>query len=114
LHAFFSTRIFKEHHHVPHDYGQRYTLESRRALYAKLGRIAMPVMGAVLIAASPFLLSGLDRIVETAVTNAMPNCLVSLGTGLAQDPRPVTMAFLAIFALFGAVWIYFRMRMAAV
>jgi len=38
--------------------------------------------------------------------------ILALGTGLAQDPRPVTAAFLVIFALFSAVWVYFRMRLA--
>ena len=61
-------------------YGSRQTLKSRRALFAKLGRIAMPVMGAVLVAAGVFVLSGLDRVVETAVTNAMPEWLVTLTT----------------------------------
>ena len=61
-------------------YGSRRALMLRRAGFANLARAAMPVMGAVLVALAIAIFTGADRILETALTDAMPGWLVRLTT----------------------------------
>lgn len=49
---------------------------------ARTSRIAKPVMGAAFAFVGAFVLTGLDKIVETSLTNAMPDWLTSLTTRL--------------------------------
>ena len=37
--------------------------------------------------------------------------IIALGIGVAQEGRPITMIFLAIFAGFSALWIYYRWQL---
>ena len=61
-------------------YGSRQTLKNRRAQLMNLATVAKPVVGALLVIAGTFVLSGFDRTVEAALTNAAPDWLVSLTT----------------------------------
>lgn len=61
-------------------YGSRRALTLRRAGFANLARMAMPVMGAVLVALAIAIFTGADRVLETALTDAMPAWLVRLTT----------------------------------
>lgn len=61
-------------------YGSRRTILSRRELLRDLGRVAMPVMGVLLIATAIFVLSGFDKTVEAALVDAMPDWWVRLTT----------------------------------
>ena len=62
-------------------YGSRQAIFARRDVLAKMSRIAKPVMGAAFAFVGAFVLTGLDKIVETSLTNAMPDWLVTLTTG---------------------------------
>ncbi|MSQ53276.1 MAG: cytochrome c biogenesis protein CcdA [Betaproteobacteria bacterium] len=61
-------------------YGSRRTLVARRDLLARLGRVAMPLMGALLIAIALLALSGFDKRIEALLLNAMPEWWVNLTT----------------------------------
>lgn len=61
-------------------YGSRQTLRVRRELFAKIERRTRPALGGVLIAAGLLVLLGLDRALEAAFANLMPNWLVTLTT----------------------------------
>lgn len=61
-------------------YGSRQTLKSRRALLESVGRVANPVLGAVLVALSALILLGYDRAIQAALVNAMPDWLLELTT----------------------------------
>jgi cytochrome c biogenesis protein CcdA len=61
-------------------YGSRQALFARRDRLASLSRIGKPLIGATLVAIGLFVVSGLDRIVETALTEAMPDWLLDLTT----------------------------------
>lgn len=61
-------------------YGSRHAIFARRERLAVVSRIAKPLMGAALILLGAFVLSGLDKAVETALTGAMPDWLVALTT----------------------------------
>ena len=61
-------------------YGSRRALLARRGGLEWLSRVGKPLMGAVLIAMGALALSGLDRTIETALTEAMPNWLIALTT----------------------------------
>lgn len=63
-------------------YGSRQAIFARRDLLARTSRIAKPVMGAAFVFVGVFVLSGVDKIVETSLTNAMPDWLTNLTTGL--------------------------------
>jgi cytochrome c-type biogenesis protein len=63
-------------------YGSRTALLARRASLARLSQFGKPAMGSALIAVGLFILTGLDRIVETFLTRAMPDWLVALTTRL--------------------------------
>ena len=61
-------------------YGSRRALLLRRAAFANLARMAMPVMGALLVLLAIAIFTGADRVVETVLTEAMPEWLVRLTT----------------------------------
>jgi len=61
-------------------YGSRQAIAARRERLARLSRIAMPVMGVMLIVIGLFVLSGLDKQVEGALLDVMPDWLVLLTT----------------------------------
>ena len=61
-------------------YGSRQTLKSRRAMLESVGRVANPVLGALLIALGVLILLGYDRAIEAALVNAMPDWLLELTT----------------------------------
>lgn len=63
-------------------YGSRHAIFARRERLALASRIAKPLMGAALILLGVFVLSGLDKATETALTGAMPDWLVALTTRL--------------------------------
>lgn len=61
-------------------YGSRKALAARRDRMAGLAKAAKPVMGGVLLAMGLLIVSGLDKVVETRLTAAMPAWLVDLTT----------------------------------
>ena len=63
-------------------YGSRQAIFSRRDRLAKASRIAKPVMGAAFAFVGLFVVTGFDKVVETSLTNAMPDWLITLTTGL--------------------------------
>jgi cytochrome c-type biogenesis protein len=63
-------------------YGSRRAIVARRDWLARASRIAKPVMGATLIGVGGLVLTGLDKMVEAALTRAMPDWLVTVTTRL--------------------------------
>ena len=63
-------------------YGSRQAIFDRRDLFARMSRVAKPVMGAAFAFVGAFVLTGFDKIVETSLTNAMPDWLTTLTTRL--------------------------------
>jgi cytochrome c biogenesis protein CcdA len=63
-------------------YGSRQALLARRNSLAAASRWLKPVAGAALAAVGLFVVTGLDKIVETHLTNAMPEWLLNLTTRL--------------------------------
>ena len=63
-------------------YGSRQAIFVRRDLLARTSRVAKPVMGAAFAFVGAFILTGFDKIVETSLTNAMPDWLTTLTTRL--------------------------------
>lgn len=63
-------------------YGSRRAIVARRDWLAGASRIAKPVMGATLIGVGALVLTGLDKIIEAALTRAMPDWLVAVTTRL--------------------------------
>jgi cytochrome c-type biogenesis protein len=61
-------------------YGSRQAVMARRDRLMTFSRIAKPIMAATLIAVGALVLTGLDKRIETALTNAMPEWLVALTT----------------------------------
>lgn len=61
-------------------YGSRQALSLRRVKLARLAELAKPVMGAMLLLVGLLILSGLDKMIETRLTDAMPSWLVNLTT----------------------------------
>jgi cytochrome c biogenesis protein CcdA len=61
-------------------YGSRQAIAARRERLARLGRIAIPAMGVLLIAVALMVLSGLDKRIEGALLDVMPDWLVQLTT----------------------------------
>ena len=61
-------------------YGSRQALKSRRETFLKMERAARPALGVILVAAGLLVLLGLDRAVEQAFVERMPDWLVSLTT----------------------------------
>lgn len=63
-------------------YGSRQAVLARRDRFSRISQIGKPLMGAVLVLVGAFVLSGLDKIVEAALTRAMPDWLVAVTTRL--------------------------------
>jgi cytochrome c biogenesis protein CcdA len=61
-------------------YGSRQAIAARRQRLARMSRIAMPAMGVMLVAIGLFVLSGLDKQLEGALLDVMPDWLVLLTT----------------------------------
>jgi len=61
-------------------YGSRRALKARRSALAGFGRIANPVLGAVLAAMGILILLGLDRSLEAGLVSRMPDWLLALTT----------------------------------
>lgn len=61
-------------------YGSRQAMFVRRDWLTRSTKWAKPVMGTVFTTIGLFILTGIDRTVETALTNAMPDWLVTLTT----------------------------------
>jgi cytochrome c-type biogenesis protein len=61
-------------------YGSRHAVLARRERLDWLARVGKPLMGAVLIAVGVMILSGLDKTIETVLTEAMPDWLITLTT----------------------------------
>lgn len=63
-------------------YGSRQAILARRDRLARVSRIGKPLMGATFVALGVFVLTGLDKTVETSLTRAMPDWLVTVTTRL--------------------------------
>jgi cytochrome c-type biogenesis protein len=63
-------------------YGSRQALIARRNRLAQASRWLKPFAGTALAAVGVFVITGLDKIVETHLTNAMPDWLVNVTTRL--------------------------------
>lgn len=63
-------------------YGSRKAILARRDWMAQASHVGKPVMGAVLVGIGIFIVTGLDKVVETFLTDAMPDWLVSITTRL--------------------------------
>jgi cytochrome c-type biogenesis protein len=61
-------------------YGSRQAITARRNRLERMGRVAMPVMGVILIGIALIVLSGLDKQAEAALLDVMPDWLVQLTT----------------------------------
>jgi len=61
-------------------YGSRQAMTTRRDRLARLAKWAKPVMGAALLGMGLFIVTGIDKLVETGLANAMPSWLVDLTT----------------------------------
>jgi cytochrome c biogenesis protein CcdA len=61
-------------------YGSRQAVLGRRDRLKRLAAWAKPIMGLVLVAVGLLVLTGLDKIIETRLTDAMPAWLVELTT----------------------------------
>lgn len=63
-------------------YGSRQAVFARRDRLAQISRIAKPVVGSALIVVGAFVITGLDKTIETILTQAMPDWLVNVTTRL--------------------------------
>lgn len=61
-------------------YGSRQALSARRAALARLAEWGKPLLGAILLLVGLLILSGLDKVIETRLTDTMPPWLVNLTT----------------------------------
>ncbi len=61
-------------------YGSRNAVAARRDWLVRMGRVAMPVMGGLLVVVALMVLSGLDKQAEAALLDLMPDWLVQLTT----------------------------------
>ena len=61
-------------------YGSRQVVLSRRDRLRQVSAAAKPFMGIAIAAVGLFVLTGLDKIAETHLTNAMPDWLLNLTT----------------------------------
>lgn len=61
-------------------YGSRQTLKTRKQAFQNVGQIAKPLFGAVLLIVAVLVLSGLDKAIEAAFVQSMPDWLVRLTT----------------------------------
>jgi cytochrome c-type biogenesis protein len=63
-------------------YGSRQAILSRRDQFAQLSRFAKPAIGVTFLTLGLFVLTGVDKMIETILTRAMPDWLLSLTTRL--------------------------------
>jgi hypothetical protein len=63
-------------------YGSRQAIFARRDVLLRVSRIAKPLMGAALVGVGAFVLTGFDKVIEAALTRAMPGRLVTVTTRL--------------------------------
>lgn len=63
-------------------YGSRQAILTRRDWMTRMSRAGKPLMGAALVGIGLFIVTGLDKLVESALTGAMPDWLVSVTTRL--------------------------------
>ena len=63
-------------------YGSRQAIMARRNWMTRASRIGKPLMGGAFLGIGLLVLTGLDKIVETSLTNAMPDWLVNVTTRL--------------------------------
>ncbi len=63
-------------------YGSRQAILARRDRLLRLSRIGKPLMGSALVLLGALVLTGLDKTIETFLTNVMPDWLVALTTRL--------------------------------
>lgn len=61
-------------------YGSRQAMAARRDRLARLAHWGKPVMGAILLVMGVLILTGLDKMIETALTAVMPPWLVAVTT----------------------------------
>ena len=61
-------------------YGSRQVVLSRRDRLRRISAAAKPIMGIAIAAVGFLVLTGLDKIAETHLTNAMPDWLLNLTT----------------------------------
>lgn len=63
-------------------YGSRRAVFARREWLSQVARVGKPLMGSALVVIGVFVLTGFDKIVETSLTRAMPDWLVTVTTRL--------------------------------
>ena len=61
-------------------YGSRRALQSRREMFGRISRAAMPIMGVFLVASALFVLTGIDKRAEAALIDVLPEWLLRLTT----------------------------------
>lgn len=61
-------------------YGSRQAIAARRDRLARIGRLLMPAMGALLVAVGAMVLLGVDKRIEGALLDVMPDWLIRLTT----------------------------------
>jgi cytochrome c biogenesis protein CcdA len=61
-------------------YGSREGLKSRRDLFRRVGAVAKPILGGILLFSGLLVLLGLDKTIETAFVNSMPDWLIHVTT----------------------------------
>lgn len=61
-------------------YGSRRSLRSRRDLFMRIGRVAKPLLGVIMLVFGLLVLLGLDKMIEAAFVASMPNWLVGITT----------------------------------
>lgn len=61
-------------------YGSKQTLKTRRQKLQNLSQVAKPLFGVVLLIVAVLVLSGLDKVIEAAFVQTMPDWLVRLTT----------------------------------
>lgn len=63
-------------------YGSRQAILARRDWMARVSRVGKPLMGIAFIGIGLFIVTGLDKLVEASLTQAMPDWLVAVTTRL--------------------------------
>jgi len=61
-------------------YGSRQTLRTRRDLFMRVGHVAKPLLGVIMLLSGLLVLLGLDKMIEAAFVASMPDWLVGITT----------------------------------